>query len=91
MVPQATHLKESQTPIILTGRVKTPGRDLPWLCHTLSAGSRLPAKASCLQAVSLLSVVNKIAPAMPAPGAEPGYNSTPLPLASLPNRKVVLI
>lgn len=54
--------------------------------------SRLPAKASYLQAdVSLLSFVNRIAPAMPAPGAELVYDSTLLPLARLLSRKVFFI
>ena len=53
---------------------------------------RLPAKASYPKAdVSLLSVVNRIASARPAPGAEPVYDSNLLPLTPLPNRKVFFI
>lgn len=48
---------------------------------------RLPAKASYPQAaVNLLSAMNRI-----APGAEPVYDSTILPLAPLPNREMFLI
>lgn len=58
----------------------------------LHTQSRLPAKASYPQAdVSLLSFVNRIAPAIPPPGTEPVYDSTLLPLASLPSRKVFFI
>lgn len=52
---------------------------------------RLPAKASYPQAdVSLLLVMYRIVPAMPASGAGLVYDSTLL-LAPLPNRKVFLI